>query len=61
MQDKPEDKVRKLLREGPKVINMGLEEFADSLKSKGVPVLHVKWKPPAMGDKGLLELLDKLR
>lgn len=44
-----------------KVINLGLKDFADNLKGKGVPVVHVKWSPPAMGDDSLLELLDLLK
>lgn len=44
-----------------KVINMGLEGFADTLKDRGVKVLHVRWQPPAQGDDDLLSLLDKLK
>lgn len=44
-----------------KVINLGLQDFADNLKAKGTAVIHVKWTPPAMGDDSLLELLDKLK
>jgi len=44
-----------------KVINMGLEGFAETLKERGTQVLHVRWQPPAMGDDNLLNLLDKLK
>ncbi|MGM0688175.1 MAG: fdrA domain protein [Bacillota bacterium] len=44
-----------------KVINMGLEGFAETLKERGTSVLHVRWQPPAMGDDNLLSLLDKLK
>lgn len=44
-----------------KVINMGLEGFAETLKERGTSVLHVRWQPPAMGDDDLLSLLDKLK
>ncbi|MFO7951419.1 MAG: hypothetical protein R6U91_01225 [Bacillota bacterium] len=44
-----------------KVINMGLEDFAETLKERGTPVMHVRWQPPAMGDNDLLNLLDKLK
>jgi FdrA protein len=44
-----------------KVINMGLPSFAESLRQQDVPVLHVDWRPPAGGDKKLLEVLRKLR
>ncbi len=44
-----------------KIINMGLEGFAETLKERGTPVMHVRWQPPAMGDENLLSLLDKLK
>lgn len=53
--------IQQLFSSGPKVINLGLEEFANNLKIKDVPVVHVQWKPPAMGDESLLKLLDKLK
>lgn len=44
-----------------KVINMGLEGFAETLKERGAKVLHVRWQPPAQGNDDLLSLLDKLK
>lgn len=44
-----------------KVINMGLEGFAETLKERGTTVMHVLWQPPAMGNDDLLSLLDKLK
>lgn len=44
-----------------KIINMGLEDFAETLKEREIPVMHVRWQPPAMGDDDLLNLLDKLK
>lgn len=44
-----------------KVINLGLKDFADNLWRKKIPVVHVKWSPPAMGDDNLLKLIDILR
>lgn len=49
-----------LLRERPAVINIGLELFAESLQTQGVPVVSVDWRPPAGGKQHLLDLLDKL-
>lgn len=49
-----------LLQEGPVVINLGLQEFAEALQDQGVAVIHVDWRPPAGGDEELAELLDKL-
>jgi len=43
-----------------KVINVGLEGFAETLEGLGVPVVHVDWRPPAGGDPHLAGLLAKL-
>ena len=43
-----------------KVINLGLESFAEDLKKQGIKVIEVDWRPPAKGKKKLLGLLDKL-
>ncbi len=50
----------RLLGEPLRVINVGLESFADSLKSQGVEVVHVAWSPPAGGNLRLAELLTRL-
>ena len=50
-----------LLTDGPRVINLGLEQFADQLKTCNVPVVHVDWRPPAGGDVRLASLLERLR
>lgn len=44
-----------------KVINLGLESFAKDLKSQGVKVVHVNWRPPAGGNKKMMSLLNKLK
>ena len=43
-----------------KVINVGLEGFAETLEGLGVPVVQVDWRPPAGGDPRLAALLAKL-
>ncbi|MCW4036570.1 MAG: hypothetical protein NWE75_05190 [Candidatus Bathyarchaeota archaeon] len=43
-----------------KVINIGVETFADDLKRQGVEVVQVDWRPPAGGDVEILKLLNKL-
>jgi len=43
-----------------KVINIGLELFAETLKEQGVAVIHVDWRPPAGGDRKMVGLLNKL-
>jgi FdrA protein len=54
------NKLDDLLQNGPLAINIGVYDFADSLKIQGVEVVHVNWTPPAGGDPDLIELLDKL-
>jgi FdrA protein len=46
---------------GPRVINVGLELFAEQYAARGVPVVHVDWRPPAGGDVRLARLLARLR
>jgi FdrA protein len=53
-------KINELFSKELKVINMGLDSFADNLRKEEVEVLQMDWKPPAGGDKRLISLLDKL-
>jgi hypothetical protein len=50
-----------LLAAPPRVINVGLELFAENLASQGAQVVHVRWSPPAGGNAQLAGLLAKLR
>jgi hypothetical protein len=43
----------------PRVINFGLEVFADELGAQAVPVVHVDWPPPP-GDARFAALLAAL-
>jgi hypothetical protein len=46
---------------GPiRVVNVGLELFAETLEADGVEVIHVDWRPPAGGDLRLAALLAAL-
>jgi hypothetical protein len=54
------DKLKELLDNGPNVINIGVQDFADSLKVQGAEVIQVNWIPPAGGDPEMIELLDHL-
>ncbi len=49
-----------LLGQPLKVINVGLEGFAQDLERQGVEVIDVNWQPPAGGDPKLADLLSKL-
>ena len=53
-------KAKNILTEKLKVVNIGISTFADDLRSQGVDVVHVDWKPPAGGDVEMLRLLEKL-
>ena len=53
--------VNETLLDAPiKVINLGLESFAQDLARNGVEVVHLEWTPPAGGDPKLADLLSKL-
>jgi FdrA protein len=49
-----------LLEAPPRVINIGLERFAQDLAAQEVAVQHVAWAPPAGGNALLADLLSKL-
>ncbi len=51
---------RSILTATLKVVNIGISTFADDLRSQGVEVVEVDWKPPAGGDAEMLRLLEKL-
>jgi len=50
----------RLLRDGPRAVNIGIQEFAETLRAQQAQVVHVSWSPPAGGDQEMLALLDKL-
>lgn len=50
------DSVADLLQTGPRVLNVGVRSFADTLTAVGAPHLHVDWQPPAQGDPALVAL-----
>ena len=41
-------------------MNIGISTFGDDLRSQGVEVVDVAWKPPAGGDVEMSRLLEKL-
>jgi len=52
---------RAALLEAPlRVINVGLERFAEDLAAQGVAVQQVQWAPPAGGNALLADLLSRL-
>jgi hypothetical protein len=52
--------MKKLLKEGPKTVNIGLRGFYDALKQQKSSAIHVVWRPPIV-KKELLTRLRKLR
>lgn len=50
----------RMLLDKPKIVNVGLDGFADELAQQGVPVVRVAWAPPAGGNAKLAALLAKL-
>ncbi len=48
------------LQKPVRVINIGLERFAEDLRSADIPVIQMDWRPPAGGDPRLIALLDRL-
>ncbi|MEC9487879.1 MAG: DUF1116 domain-containing protein [Halanaerobium sp.] len=52
--------INKLFKDRLKVVNIGLESFADNLKNEGVQVVQLDWRPPAGGDEEMARLLDVL-
>ena len=53
-------RINELFEGGLSVINLGLESFADNLRSRGVPATQVDWRPPAGGDSRVAALFAKL-
>jgi FdrA protein len=49
-----------VLPEALRVINIGLESFADDLRAEGVAVVQLEWRPPAGGNARLASLLASL-
>ena len=50
-----------MLKETPRIINIGLEQFNEAFQSVNAQFTHLSgWKPPAQGDTELVEMLLKL-
>ena len=57
----PSEKLRQLLSEKPKIINIGLKSFAEVVEQFGCEVVQYDWMPPAGGDVKLIKVLNFLR
>ena len=49
-----------LLEAPTRVVNIGLQKFADDLVGQDVEVVQVDWSPPARGNTRLANLLSRL-
>ena len=49
-----------LLEAPVRVVNIGLQKFADDLVGQDVEVVQVDWAPPALGNTRLANLLSRL-
>jgi FdrA protein len=51
----------KIFTEPLRVINIGIEGFAEDLEAAGVEVVRLDWRPPTGGDARLASLLAGLQ
>lgn len=56
----PSESVRELLDTKPRVINIGVQSFNDSLRDYGAKSVQYNWKPMAGGDKHMIHLLNEI-
>jgi len=54
------DRIRDLFEGELRVVNVGLEGFADALRNENVPVTQVDWRPPAGGNQALADRIDSV-
>ncbi len=52
--------LQRLLEEGPRSVNLGLLQFAESLRTQGAKVVHVEWTPPPPEVRDLEDILEEL-
>lgn len=57
----PSDKLRELLSQKPRIINIGLKSFAEVVEQFGCEVVQYDWMPPAGGNVKLIKTLNFLR
>lgn len=49
-----------LLEKPPKVINVGLRQFGETLLQQGLSYVHWEWKPSPILDKDVSDALGKM-
>lgn len=55
------DKIVDLISSKPRVINVGLKNFAEAIQEHGGEVIQYQWEPIAGGNKRLAKILEKLK
>lgn len=60
MSSQKEAQADRLLRSELRVVNIGLQEFAQELAACKVTFIHVAWSPPAVTNAKTAALLDRL-
>lgn len=53
--------MRDLITTSPRIINIGLKSFAETMRNFDIEVIHYDWKPVAGGNQYLASLLSKLK
>lgn len=56
----PSEQVMELLNTTPRIINVGVESFNESLNAYGAKSVQFSWKPLAGGNKRMIHLLNEL-
>lgn len=57
---RPSERLMELLNTKPRIINVGVESFNDSLRDYGARTVQFSWRPMAGGDKKMIHLLNAL-
>ena len=52
--------IDQLLSSPIRAVNVGVEDFAESLEAQGTEVVHVSWTPPAGSDQEIMAILDQI-
>ena len=56
-----ENKVNELFSSQLSIANVGVDIFAKAFRAQDTPCVHVEWRPPAGGNKKMVDLLSKLK
>lgn len=49
-----------LLESPPKIVNVGISDFAEALRMQDADVVEVRWEPPPRLEPEIERLLDRL-